>query len=139
MNYRMEGKPAFEMFGVSTVIHADGENPFIEIPAFWQKCISDGTVKRIRAAAGLGEHGQLHAVLYNKQGEQLSYMIGYFLPQSGLPEGFEKLQIPRSLMRFFQPESIRVDRMTFMDCGGGSGASGFQALITKLQTVPNLK
>lgn len=94
MNYRMEGKPAFEMFGVSTEIQADGENPFIEIPAFWQKCISDGTVKRIRAAAGLSEHGQLHAVLYNKQGEQLSYMIGYFLPQSGLPEGFEMLQIP---------------------------------------------
>lgn len=94
MNYKIEEKQAFEMFGVSTVVNADGESPFIEIPAFWTKCISNGTVDRIRAAAELGENGQIHAVLYNKQGEKSSYMIGYFLPQSGLPEGFEKLQIP---------------------------------------------
>jgi AraC family transcriptional regulator len=94
MNYKIEGKPAFEMFGVSTLVNANGENPFIEIPKFWEKCISDGTVNRIRAAAGLGEHGQIHAVLYNNQGERFSYMIGYLLPQSGLPQGFENLQIP---------------------------------------------
>jgi AraC family transcriptional regulator len=94
MNYKIEGKPAFEMFGVSTLVNANGENPFIEIPKFWEKCISDGTVNRIRAAAGLGEHGQIHAVLYNNEGERFSYMIGYFLPQSGLPQGFENLQIP---------------------------------------------
>ncbi len=94
VNYKIEEKQAFEMFGVSTVVNADGENPFIEIPAFWTKCISNGAVERIRTAAGLGENGQIHAVLYNKQDEKLSYMIGYFLPQSGLPEGFETLQIP---------------------------------------------
>lgn len=101
MNYKIEGKPAFEMFGVSTLVNADGENPFIEIPKFWEKCISDGTVNRIRAAAGLGEHGQIHAVLYNNQGERFSYMIGYFLPQSGLPQGFEKLQIPPQTYAIF--------------------------------------
>lgn len=94
VNYKIEEKQAFEMFGVSTVLNADGENPFIEIPAFWTKCISNGAVERIRTAAGLGENGQIHAVLYNKQDEKLSYMIGYFLPQVGLPEGFETLQIP---------------------------------------------
>ncbi|MGM0884462.1 MAG: AraC family transcriptional regulator [Bacillota bacterium] len=101
MNYKIEEKQGFEMFGVSTLVNADGENPFIEIPKFWTKCISDGTVNRIRAAAGLGEHGQIHAVLYNNQGERFSYMIGYFLPQSGLPQGFEKLQIPPQTYAIF--------------------------------------
>lgn len=101
INYKIEEKPAFEMFGVSTLVNADGENPFIEIPKFWEKCTSDGTVNRIRTAAGLGEHGQIHAVLYNNQGERFSYMIGYFLPQSGLPQGFEKLQIPPQTYAIF--------------------------------------
>jgi AraC family transcriptional regulator len=108
MNYKIEGKQGFEMFGVSTLINGAGdlfEQPLVEIPKFWSKCISDGTVDRIRAAAGLGENGQIHAVLYNNQGEnqgeKFSYMIGYFLPQSGLPEGFEKLSIPPQTYAIF--------------------------------------
>jgi len=100
MNYKIEEKQGFEMFGVSTLISGAGdvlEQPLVEIPEFWSKCISDGTVDGIRAAAGLGGNGQLHAVLYNNQEynneDKFSYMIGYFLPRSGLPEGFEKLSI----------------------------------------------
>lgn len=101
VNYKIEEKQAVEMFGVSTVINADGENPFIEIPAFWTRCIAGGDVDRIRAAAGLGENGQIHAVMYNKQGDKSSYMIGYFVPASGLPEGFEQLQIPPQTYAIF--------------------------------------
>jgi AraC family transcriptional regulator len=107
MNYKIEGKQGFEMFGVSTLINGAGElfeQPLVEIPRFWSKCISDGTIDRIRAAAGFGESGQLHAVLYNNnnnQDENFSYMIGYFLPQSGLPEGFEKLSIPPQTYAIF--------------------------------------
>ncbi|GIP35923.1 hypothetical protein J2TS4_51330 [Paenibacillus sp. J2TS4] len=38
MNYKIEEKQGFEMFGVSILVNADGENPFIEIPEFWTKC-----------------------------------------------------------------------------------------------------
>ena len=94
MNYKIEEKEAFNMFGVSTVIHSTGDQPFIEIPAFWSKCIADGTVDRIRKAAGLGDNGQIHGVLYNYQSDVYSYMIGYHMPQNGLTEGFEQLSIP---------------------------------------------
>ncbi|MGU3470125.1 GyrI-like domain-containing protein [Paenibacillus sp. D51F] len=74
---------------------ADGENPFIEISAFWTRCIADGSVVRIRAAAQHGENCQLHGVLYNNRqgGERFSYLIGHFMPETGLQEGFETLQI----------------------------------------------
>lgn len=94
LNYKIEEKQGIEMFGVSTVVNADGESPFIEIPQFWTQCISDGTVDRIRTAAGLGRNGQIHGVLYNHQGEKFSNMIGYFLHESGLPKEFEMLSIP---------------------------------------------
>jgi AraC family transcriptional regulator len=108
MNYKIEEKQGFEMFGVSTLIYAAGdslEQPLDEIPEFWSKCIADGTVNRIRAAAELGKNDQVHAVLYDNpgenQGEKFSYMIGYFLPQSGLPEGFEQLSIPPQMYAIF--------------------------------------
>ena len=34
MNYRIEEKQAFEMFGISTLVNSDGDNPFIDIPVF---------------------------------------------------------------------------------------------------------
>jgi len=96
MNYKIEEKQGFEMFGVSTKINAvddSFEQPITEIPEFWEKCISDGTIGRIRAAAGLGENGQLHVILYNGTIDGFSYMLGYFLPRGELPQGFERLQI----------------------------------------------
>lgn len=104
MNYKIEEKQGFDMFGVSTLVNTveDAlEQPFVEIPNFWAKCVSDGTVDRIRAAAGLEDNGQLHSVLYNRQSENFSYMIGYFLPQSGLPQGYESLQIPPQTYAIF--------------------------------------
>ncbi|NMO94287.1 AraC family transcriptional regulator [Paenibacillus lemnae] len=101
MNYKIEDKAGFEMFGVSTLIHADGEKPFVEIPEFWRQRIADGTVDRIRTAAGLGENGQIHAVLYNNDGEKLSYMMGYFLPETGVPKEFETLSIPPQTYAIF--------------------------------------
>lgn len=101
MNYRIEEKEAFEMFGVSTEINAAEGKPFMEIPEFWNKCIPDGTVDRIRTAAGLCKNGQIHAVLYNHRGDVFSYMIGYYLPQTGLPDGFEKLSIPALIYAIF--------------------------------------
>lgn len=104
MNYKIEEKQGFKMFGISTVINSDEdflEQPFVEIPKFWTKCVSNGTVDRIRSAAGLGGNGQIHGVLFNNQGDKFSYMIGYFLPQSGLPQGFEQLQIPPQTYAIF--------------------------------------
>ncbi|NGM80916.1 AraC family transcriptional regulator [Paenibacillus sp. 7124] len=101
ISYRIEEKEAIEMFGVSAEINAADEQPFVEIPAFWTKCISDGAVARIRKAAGLEENGQIHAVLYNNQGKEFSYMIGYYVPRTGRPDGFEKLSIlPQSYAIF---------------------------------------
>lgn len=101
LNYKIEEKQCFDMFGVSIEINAGGESPFQEIPQFWTQCIADGTVDRIRTAAGIGDNGQIHGVLYNHRDDKLSYLIGYFSPDSGLPSGFEKLTIPTQTYAIF--------------------------------------
>ncbi len=93
MNYRIEEKESFTIFGISTDI--DANNPFVEIPTFWDKCISNGTIDRIRKVVGLEENLQLHAGLYNWRPGVFSYMIGYYLPENGLPDGYEKLEVKK--------------------------------------------
>lgn len=94
MNYRIEQKENFKMFGASAEINAADGKPYIEIPAFWTKCISDGTVDRIRAAAGLEENAQIHGALYNFRDGVFSYMICYYEQEDGIPDGYQELSVP---------------------------------------------
>jgi len=94
MNYRIEEMQAFEMFGVSTEINDIGEQPYIEIPEYWKKCISDGTIDRIHKEAGINEETQVHATLYNRREDVFSYMICYHVPDHDIPDDYEKLSVP---------------------------------------------
>lgn len=94
MNYRIEQKESFTMFGVSTEINAVDGKQYIEIPGFWDKCIPDGTVDRIRTTAGLGENAQIHGALYNFREGVFSYMICYYVPEGVIPEGYEIISVP---------------------------------------------
>lgn len=139
MNYRMEEKQAFEMFGVTTVVNNDGDHPFIDIPAFWTTCVADGTVDRIRTAAGLGENAQIHGMLYNKQGGEFSYMIGYLCPRTACPKGLKGSLSHLKPTRYSQPASTPTGKAGSMHCGSASGQSGFPPAITNRQMVLSLK
>lgn len=101
MNYKIEEKEKFEMFGVSINVDSNGENPFLEIPKFWQKCIENGTVDKIRTTAGLDKNAQIHAALYNQKSSEFSYLIGYNVPENGIIKEFERLLVPKLTYAIF--------------------------------------
>lgn len=41
MNYRIEQRDAFEMFGVYGVINTDQQTAFVEVPQFRKQCDDD--------------------------------------------------------------------------------------------------
>lgn len=94
MNYRIEEKQAFEMFGISTEINDIGDKPYIEIPEYWKKCILDGTIHRIHNDARISEETQVHATLYNRREGVFSYMICYHVPERDIPDDYERLSVP---------------------------------------------
>lgn len=94
MNYRIEEKQEFEVFGVSTEIHNIGDKPYIEIPEYWKRCISDGTIDRIHKDAGISEETQVHATLYNMREGVFSYMICYHVPERDIPDDYTRLSVP---------------------------------------------
>jgi AraC family transcriptional regulator len=108
MNYRIEEKDSMEMFGIDTEISTVDNQNFVLVPKFWDKCRADGTIKKIRIARGIEESTPLHAAMYNCTDTSHSYMIGYFTPNSEVPEGFVSLKIPSSTWAIFPIEELDV-------------------------------
>lgn len=93
MNYRIEERPAFEMFGVVGEISAE-HNAFVAVPEFRQKCDDDGSVDEMNALLGRFHDTWLHAALYDFTDAGFKYMICYFLPKKlELPKKFTKLNV----------------------------------------------
>ena len=127
MNYRIEKRDAFDMFGVSADINAAEGKPFIEIPEFWGECIKDGTVDKIRSVAGLETDGQIHGALYNFRDSKFSYMICYNVPLKGLQEGFEKLSVPSLTWAIFSTGLYKDGQSTVQDIWKRIGPEWFPA------------
>ncbi len=108
MDYRIEQKEAFEMFGVTADISTVDNQNFVSIPKFWETCRFDGTMAKIREACSLDENTPLHAAMYNCTDTSHTYMIGYFTPAHGVPQGFKSLDIPASMWAIFSTEELSM-------------------------------
>jgi len=83
MNYRIEEKESFSVFGVDTILSkVDGEC-YKRIPEFWLKSIEDGTVERILKAADDGKQNMmLNAAMYGHENDgTYHYMLCHRIPQ----------------------------------------------------------
>ncbi|MBY0116778.1 AraC family transcriptional regulator [Paenibacillus xylanexedens] len=95
MNYRIEQRDSFEMFGVYGIINADQKTAFSEVPLFRIKCDDDGSVDMMNDLLGRFGDTMLHAALYDHTKESFKYMICYHVPKGlEIPERFTKLAIP---------------------------------------------
>jgi len=96
MNYRIEEKEAFEVFGVvGTILTDSQETSFREVQKFRMKCDEDQSVDRMNALLGRSADTVLHAALYNYTENSFKYMICEYVTDSmDIPEEFEKLSIP---------------------------------------------
>ena len=52
MNYRIEQKEAFEVFGLELKTTVINGQCFKDIPEFWLKCVQDGRFQELLQAAG---------------------------------------------------------------------------------------
>jgi len=103
MNYRIEQKEAFEVFGVVGTIEADSQEiAFIEVPKFCIKCDEDGSVDRMNALLGRTHDSMLHAALYDYTENSFKYMVcEYVTDNMNIPKEYERLAIPASTWAIF--------------------------------------
>ncbi|HEX2944337.1 MAG TPA: AraC family transcriptional regulator [Clostridia bacterium] len=125
MDYRIEQKGAFRVYGVETIIDATDENNFMEIPDFWRKCTQNGTIRMLsEVEAPVGQNGlcKLNSVLCyrNTGGNTFPYMIGLVDLDNEIkaPDGLAAADIPACTWAIFRSEE-----------------HGFEDLSEKVQTV----
>ncbi len=118
MNYRIETKESFEVFGMERVFHSDESGDAPNTPAqFWQQCHANGEVERLAANAGdlplfvNQDLYKVHAVCsYKSTGnDTFPYMLCAFSSETSETNGYSIVTIPAHTWAIFPSEPFTWD------------------------------
>ncbi|ACL76998.1 AraC family transcriptional regulator [Ruminiclostridium cellulolyticum] len=102
MNYRIEQREAFNVFGVYTEISTDQEKAFDQVPLFFKRCDDDGTTDAINNLLGRFDDNYTISALYDYSETTFKYMLCNYLPKDlSIPSRFTTLVVPPSTWAIF--------------------------------------
>lgn len=106
MNYRIEEKEPFEVFGFELKTTVVNDQCYKDIPELWAVCEQDGRCQALAQAAGKKSGELLDAGVtydHNPNGD-MSYMIGCIKRDQVVSSEFTTLTIPKQTWAIFQTE-----------------------------------
>jgi AraC family transcriptional regulator len=118
MNYRIESKEAFEVFGIEGVFHSDGSGDMPSTPAqLWQQSHANGEVKRLEANAGelpsfvSQDLYKVHGICsYKITGNAtFPYMLCAFRSDSSITSGYGSVSVPAYTWAIFPSDLFTWD------------------------------
>ncbi len=121
MNYRIETKEAFQVFGIERVFQTNGGDEAPTTPGeSWQQCHANGEVERLAANAGdlpvflSRDLYKVHAVCsYRKtESETFPYMLCSFKSESSKTDGYSEITIPSHTWAIFPSELFTWEHLT---------------------------
>jgi AraC family transcriptional regulator len=104
MNYRIEEKEAFEVFGMELRTSVVNGQCYKDIPQFWSACAKDGRCEELMKAAGKEEGAILDVGVtyaHNVDGG-MAYMIGCIKKDMSIPSSYTVLNIPKQTWAIFE-------------------------------------
>jgi len=116
MDYRIETKEAFQVFGIEGIFKTDASGPSPSTPsALWDQCHENGEYKRLEANAGdlpafVGKDlCKVHGICSYKETDvdSFPYMLGAFRSHNSNAKGFTVVDIPAHTWAIFP--SVRFD------------------------------
>jgi AraC family transcriptional regulator len=109
MNYRIQQREAFEVFGTYAEISTDREVAFEQVPSFFRKCDEDGVPDAINALLGRFHDSHTVSALYDFSEDSFKYMLCNFLPPGlEVPERFTRLAVPAATWAVFDAPGAEV-------------------------------
>ncbi len=102
MNYKIEKKQSFKMFGKEKVINMTNGQNFVEVPEFWQECFKNGSVDALEDASGIIITDEyegpfpVHAIMCHRDTgkDTFPYLIGCLLLEGSHPGSHDVVEIP---------------------------------------------
>lgn len=112
MNYRIEQREAFQVFGVYTEISTSQEQAFKQVPLFFKKCDEDGTTDSINDLLGRFHDNYTISAMYDFSETIFKYMLCNFLPKGlSIPSNFTTLSAPSSTWAIFDVPNCDMQSM----------------------------
>lgn len=109
MNYRIEERESFDIFGVYTEISTDQEKAFDQVPLFCKKCDDDGTTDTINNLLGRFDDNYTISALYDYSETTFKYMLCNHLPKGlSIPPRFTTLSVPSSTWAIFDVSNLEM-------------------------------
>ncbi|MBE5979420.1 MAG: AraC family transcriptional regulator [Paenibacillaceae bacterium] len=106
MNYRIEEKEPFEVFGLELKTTVVNGQCYKDIPEFWMACGQDGRGQALLQAAGKKTGEVIDAGVtydHNVNGD-MSYMVGCINKDQAVSPEYKTLTIPKQTWAIFQTE-----------------------------------
>jgi AraC family transcriptional regulator len=104
MEYRIEKKRAYKLTGLMIRQNCSDGTNWIDIPAFWDTTMANGSCDKLRIKAGRSELGVV-GVCYDHEAKSgdFSYAIAIETPEdrTGLPAGCVDIEVPESTWAIF--------------------------------------
>jgi AraC family transcriptional regulator len=131
MNYRIEKKEAFTIFGVEGIFTTENGENLKEIPEFWSEAINNGTIDKIANATGDNWNNRyglcsVNAICDYREtgGSTFPYMLCAFKTSKSVTEGFIEVEVPADTWAIFTSEEYAEEEI----------ASATQELIKRVYT-----
>jgi AraC family transcriptional regulator len=118
MDYRIETKEAFQVFGMEGVFKTDESGPEPKTPAgLWERCHADGSVQKLAEDADdlptfvKQELDMVHGICsYRDTGvDSFPYMVGAFRSNNSKTDGYAVVEIPAHTWVIFPSEKFKWD------------------------------
>ncbi len=109
MNYRIEQREAFEVFGVYTEISTNQRTAFKQVPEFFKKCDEEDVPDEINELLGRFHDNHTISALYDHTENSFKYMLCNFLPKDmEIPSKFTKLTVPAATWAVFDSPDCKL-------------------------------
>lgn len=104
MNYKVEKKEAFTVYGIEKVFSFD-ENKDETVPQFWTDCINNGSLKKLAESTGYSKSAVNAVCSYRNTGkDSFPYMLFVNKTEASNSDGFTEIEIPAATWAIFRSE-----------------------------------
>jgi AraC family transcriptional regulator len=106
MNYRIEQRDAFEVFGVYAEVSSKMEQAFIDVPKFVKEKLADGTWNHLNDFLGRPRDTWFHAASFDPKDDTFRFMMCCHAPPTlEIPDKYTRLKVPAQTWAIFpEPE-----------------------------------
>lgn len=106
MDYRIESKEAFSVYGIEEIFTTKDDKNLKDIPKFWLSCMEDGRFEKLLKSTN-STKSHVHSVCqYRETGENtFPYMIFAYKTKESDTNGFTEVEIPAATWAIFRSEN----------------------------------